>query len=300
MIPTWIDRYEYPFVVHTFDSGEGRLAYVDEGKGDVLLFVHGNPSWSYLYRHLIRKLSREYRCIALDNLGFGLSDKPSKADYTPQAHSRRLGEFIDHLELTNVNLVMHDFGGPIGLSWAIEHPEMVDSLILFNTWMWSLRKNPEAMHLFKVFDNLINRIYYTQLKASPKFFLPVLVADVHQMPKHVTEQYLFPFSEHGTRYAPYTLARHLIRSSAWFDTLWERRSPIEQKPMLLLWGQNDRISGESGLHLFADNFPEARPVRLPDAGNFVPQDADRRAIVEIRGFLRSLGAGLEFGSWNLE
>ena len=291
MVPEWIDRDEFPFVVHTHDTPDGRMAFVDEGEGQTLLFVHGNPSWSFLYRHLIRSLSAEYRCIAVDHLGFGLSDKPAKADYSPAAHSARLERFVDQMRLENVVLVAHDFGGPIGLAWAERRPELVESIVLFNTWLWSLTKSQEAVALFKIFDNWVNRFYYTQLRASPKFFLPILVADAHEMPKHVIEQYLFPWREHKTRYAPYAMARHLIRSTDWLEELWERSDRLMDKPMLLLWGENDKISGLEGLHRFAEQFPLARPVRLPDAGNFVPQDASKRSLIEIRGFLRSLGQG---------
>ncbi|HSI72606.1 MAG TPA: alpha/beta fold hydrolase [Fimbriimonas sp.] len=287
MIPRWIDRDEFPFVVHTHDTPEGRIAYTDEGKGRVLLFVHGNASWSFLYRHLIRSLSKEYRCVAVDHLGFGLSDKPPKADYTPAAHARRLEEFVESLDLREVTLVAHEFGGPIGVAWAMQNKERLKSIVLFNTWLWSLRQNKQAMEIYKIFDHWINRFYYTQLRASPKFFLPILVADVHEMSKHVTEQYLFPWREHKSRQGPYMLARHLIRSSDWLDDLWERRAELEDVPMLLLWGENDEISGEEGLNRFAASFPEARPVRLWGTGNFVPQDAPRRTLIEMRGFLDS-------------
>jgi pimeloyl-ACP methyl ester carboxylesterase len=287
MIPRWVDREQFPFVVHTFDTSDGRMAYVDEGRGEALVFVHGNPSWSFLYRHLIEPLSKSYRCIAVDHLGFGLSDKPARADYSPQAHAARLEEFLDYLQVDRVTLVAHDFGGPIAFAWGLRHPDRVRSLVFFNTWLWSLKGQPDAMQLFKNFDSAWNRFYYTQLKASPKFFLPVLVADAHQMPKHVLEQYLLPFSEHKTRQGAYSLARHLIRSSSWFDDLWENRERLIHVPMLLLWGNNDQFSGPDGLERLEAGFPLSRSVQLPEAGNFVPQDAVRRTLVEMRGFLRS-------------
>jgi pimeloyl-ACP methyl ester carboxylesterase len=288
VIPKWIDRDEFPFVVHTHDTPEGRMAFVDEGRGPTLLFVHGNASWSFLYRYLIRSLSKEYRCVAVDHLGFGLSEKPPKGDYTPRAHALRLGDFIESLDLHEVTLVCHEFGGPIGLAWALDNKERLSSVVLFNTWLWSLRKNHQAVELYKIFDHWINRFYYTQLRASPKFFLPILVADAHEMSKHVMEQYLFPWREHKSRQGPYTLARHLVRSTDWFESLWSRREELEDVPMLLLWGENDEFSGEPGLRRFEENFPLSRPVRLWGTGNFVPQDAPRRTLIEMRGFLESV------------
>jgi haloalkane dehalogenase len=290
VVPEWVDRSEFPFIVHTFDGQDGRMAYVDEGHGDVLLFVHGNPSWSFVFRHLIKSLRGQYRCIACDHLGFGLSEKPDRIDYSPQAHRRRLDEFVTHMELDRLTLVGHDYGGPIAASWAIDHPDRVQGLVMFNTWLWSLTHNAQAMQLFRNFDNIFNRLYYTHLRASPKFFLPVLVAGVEEMPKHVLNQFMRPFSEHQSRLGPYEFARHLIRSSGWFDELWDRKQAIENVPMLLLWGEKDTFSGEAGLSRFVDNFPQARPVRLPNTGNFVPQEAFRRTTVEISGFLRTLSA----------
>src|SRR5205814_329440 len=119
---------------------------------------------------------RDHRCVALDHLGFGLSDKEARADYTPKGHAVRLCNFIEHLGLERVTLVAHDFGGPIALDWATRNPERVDSLVLFNTWMWSLNRNPEALFLYRIFDNPINRLYYSILRgSSAKFFLPVLM-----------------------------------------------------------------------------------------------------------------------------
>ena len=116
---TWLNEQEYPFKPHYFDVGPGRIHYVDEGSGETVVMVHGSPVWSFIYRHLIKGLQANYRCIALDHLGFGLSDKPQKWIYTPEAHSDNLTKLIEHLQLKDITLVVHDFGGPIGLHYAI-------------------------------------------------------------------------------------------------------------------------------------------------------------------------------------
>ena len=135
----WLDRTEYPFRPHHFNTPAGQMHYVDEGKGEVILFVHGNPSWSFLYRHLIKALSPNYRCVAPDNVGFGLSDKPADADYTPRFHSENLTRFIETLGLKDITLVLHDWGGAIGMGYALDHPENIKRLIVFNNSFWSLR-----------------------------------------------------------------------------------------------------------------------------------------------------------------
>ena len=116
----------------------GRMHYVDEGAGEPLVFVHGTPSWSFEWRHLIAAFRATHRCLAPDHLGFGLSDRPIDFPYTPEAHARNFAEFVDRLRLPPFTLVVHDFGGPIGLPVCLSHPEQVTRIVLLNTWMWSV------------------------------------------------------------------------------------------------------------------------------------------------------------------
>ncbi|MEW6602891.1 MAG: alpha/beta fold hydrolase, partial [Nitrospirota bacterium] len=122
---SWIDRKEYPFKSHSLELEMGRMHYVDEGTGEPLVMVHGNPTWSFVYRHLINGLSKDYRCIAMDHIGFGLSDKPQNWSYYPEDHAKNFDIFIERLDLHNITLVVQDWGGPIGLSYAVNHPENV-------------------------------------------------------------------------------------------------------------------------------------------------------------------------------
>ena len=109
--PHWLDRKHFPFESRFFEHDDGRLHYIDEGEGDVLLFVHGTPTWSFLYRHLICHLRDRSRCVAVDHLGFGLSEKPREAPYHPRDHAARLGKLVDHLDLTDVTLTSgNDYG----------------------------------------------------------------------------------------------------------------------------------------------------------------------------------------------
>src|SRR5580765_3343709 len=112
-VPDWVDRDAYPFGDHRVALSMGGMHYVDEGRGEPILFVHGTPTWSFEYRHLIKALSLSHRCLAPDHLGFGLSDRPAKFPYTPEAHAAMLREFVERLDLRDMTLVVHDFGGPI-------------------------------------------------------------------------------------------------------------------------------------------------------------------------------------------
>src|SRR5688500_13512379 len=119
----WLDKTEYPFTSRFFKVNGQNLHYIDEGRGEVLLFVHGTPSWRFDFRNVIRALRPNYRCIAIDHIGFGLSDKPEEYDYSTQNHSKTLEKLILDMDLHDLTLVVHDFGGPIGLNFAIRHPD---------------------------------------------------------------------------------------------------------------------------------------------------------------------------------
>ena len=126
----------YPFESRWHEGAAGRMHYVDEGDGRPLLMLHGNPTWSFLYRNLIRELRGGFRCVAVDYPGFGLSDRPPRYGYTPAEHARVVGELVERLDLRGLVVVGHDWGGPIGLSVASAAAERVDGLVLGNTWFW--------------------------------------------------------------------------------------------------------------------------------------------------------------------
>ncbi len=138
MNPSWIDRNEYPFTPKEFDLPMGTLRYVDEGLASPIVMVHGNPSWSFEYRALLKHFSKTNRVIAPDHIGFGLSDKPVDWDYLPQQHAENLEALLESLDLHEITLLVGDWGGPIGLSYAIKHPERIKNIIITNTWMWSV------------------------------------------------------------------------------------------------------------------------------------------------------------------
>lgn len=139
----WLDKKEYPFSSNFYEVNGHKLHYIDEGKGDTILFVHGTPSWSFDFRNVIKKLRTTNRCIAIDHIGFGLSDKPEHYDYSTQNHSRTLEKFITDKDLNDITLVVHDFGGPIGLNVAIRQPQRIKKIVVMNSWLWSSRNDPD-------------------------------------------------------------------------------------------------------------------------------------------------------------
>lgn len=281
----WLNVIEYPFETRSHKSMGGWMSYVDEGRGRPIVFVHGSPLWSFCWRKPIKAFRSQYRCIAPDHLGFGLSDKFEETDYSPLAHYARFEGLMDELGVEDATVVVHDYGGPIGLQWAMDHPDRVRELVIFNTWMWSLKDDRVAKQLNRIFGSTINRLYYRMLPAGPSFFLPVLFADRYRVPRFTREQYLMPFVRQRERQGPYTAAQDLIRYSPWYESLWERVDELRRFPTLLLWGMEDIGLNETALERWRQALPEARVGRLNRAARYAMDDMPVRTLEEMRFFL---------------
>jgi haloalkane dehalogenase len=270
----WIDRTEYPFAPHYFNLKAGRMHYVDEGQGRPMVLVHGTPTWSFLYRHMVKELSPHYRCIAPDHLGFGLSDKPPHLDYRPRDLAANLRTLIDdHLGLEDITLVVHDFGGPIGLSYAIERPENVHSLVLFNTWMWSRQHEPSIKWAVKFFASPPGKFLYTRLNISPRWLIPSVMGERRKLTPNIHQHYIAPFPQAADRCAMWMFTRHMIDESDWYAQLWQQRQRIADKPALLLWGLKDPFFNQQHLENWRELLPQATVQTFPGAGHLVQEEA---------------------------
>jgi haloalkane dehalogenase len=286
-VPAWVDRAAYPFHAHYFDTADGRLHYADEGEGPPVVLVHGTPTWSFLYRQLIPRLvTAGHRVIAPDHLGFGLSDHPAGAGYRPEDHARRLAALVDALGLQDLTLVVHDFGGPVGLAYALERPERVAGLVVLNTWLWPLDDDPRIVRASRVAGGPLGRFLYTRLNASPRWLIPAAFADRRRLTPAIHRQYLAPFPDAASRLPLWALARALLGSSAWYAGLWERRARLARTPALLVWGMKDPAFGPAYLARWREALPGATVAELPDAGHFVPEEAADDLASHVTAFLR--------------
>jgi haloalkane dehalogenase len=290
--PDWLDTAAYPFRLHHFDTGEGRLSYVDEGVGPPVVLVHGTPTWSFLYRHLIPPLvAAGHRVVAADQLGFGLSDRPAGGAYRPEDHARRLAALLDALAagdpaFRDLTLVVHDFGGPIGLAYAIERPERVARLVVLNSWLWPLDGDRRIARGSRVAAGPLGRLLYTRLNASPRWLIPAGFAERARLSPAAHRQYLAPFPDPASRVPLWELARALLGASAWYDGLWQRRARLEGKPTLLLWGAKDAAFGPSYLARWREALPGASVAELPAVGHFLPEEAAADVTSHVLAFLQ--------------
>lgn len=285
MATQWLDRSEYPFSSRYFRIDGHKLHYIDEGRGDTILFVHGTPSWSFDYRNIIKSMSQEYRCIAVDHIGFGLSDKPEAYDYSTQNHSRTLERFISGKQLENITLVVHDFGGPIGLNVAIQHPEKIKRLVILNSWLWSSKDDPDYIRLRRILKSPLLPFLYRCLNFSPRFILPQSFGD-HKISKHLLKQYTKPFANSSQRNGALAFARSLLNDQDWFEGLWDKRQAIADKPTLFVWGMKDPVIKPHYLDKFQQGFTHASVVRLETSGHFPQEERPESVANALSAFLK--------------
>lgn len=285
--PAWLDRSLYPFSSHWFESADGRMHYIDEGVGTPIVFVHGTPTWSFLYRHLVARLAARHRVVAVDHLGFGLSDKPATAPYEPRDHARRLLALLDSLNLSDVTLVVHDFGGPIGLAAALARPDRVARLVLFNTWMWSVDDDPAIARGAKVAGSWLGRLLYRYLNFEVKVLMPKVMGDRSLLTPRILRHYTGPLGAPDERMGAWAFARALLGSGPWYEEQWARRDRLRGKPMLLLWGMKDPFFGPSYLDRWRKEFPEARVHSIATSGHFVPEEAAAEVAPILERFVEA-------------
>jgi haloalkane dehalogenase len=282
---SWVDRSAYPFQSRYVSLPAGEMHYVDEGEGDPILLVHGTPTWSFEYRHVIAALSTHHRCIAPDHLGFGLSERPAGFAYTPEAHAAVLGEFVDRLGLDRFTLVVHDFGGPIGLPLALRPSSPVDRLVILNSFAWPLDDDPAMKRAAKMAGGALGRFLYKYFNASQQLIMPSAYGDKKKLTKAIHQQYLQVFRDRNARVQVlHALVRALLASRAHYQLLLDGL-PALRVPALLLWGMKDSAFQPYQLERWRALLPQASVVRLEQAGHWPHEEEPARVITEIERFL---------------
>jgi haloalkane dehalogenase len=265
----------------------GRMHYEDRGSGAPMLFVHGTPTNSFEYRHLIAALSVTHRCIAPDHLGFGKSDRPAAFPYTPEAHAAVLREFVDTLGLTRFTLVVHDFGGPIGLPLALDHDSRVDRVVIMNSWAWPLNDDPKMARGAAFIAGAIGRFLYRYANASLRLIMPLAYGDKRKLTTRIHREYLEVFRDREARVLVlHALAKALLASRAHYQSLLDRIDALRHRPVLLVWGMKDSAFQPYQLDRWQALLPEARVARIDGAGHWPHEEEPARVIEEIERFLQ--------------
>jgi pimeloyl-ACP methyl ester carboxylesterase len=283
--PSWVDKNLFPFESKWIELDGNAMHYIDEGAGPTLLFAHGTPEWSFGYREVIKELRKDFRCVAIDMLGFGLSDKPKYADYSCKAHSARLEQCIRKLDLQNLTIIANDFGGGISLGYAITNPENVQRIVLFNTWMWSLRKDPHYSTPAKVMHTALGRFMYLALNFPVNIVMPAAYGDKTKLTKEIHAHYKKALPR-GNRNAAYAFSAELMNASEWWQQLWDNLRVLETKPFLFFWGLKDKFVPPKELEKWTTRLPQAKVITFPDAGHFVQEEKAGEMVIAIRQFFQ--------------
>ncbi|MCV7195058.1 haloalkane dehalogenase [Mycobacterium angelicum] len=279
------DPQLYPFQSRWFDSTAGRIHYIDEGAGPPILFWHGNPTWSFLYRDIVKVLRDHFRCIAPDYLGFGLSDRPSGFGYTISEHARVLGEFVNHLGLDGYLTMGQDWGGPISMAVAVERAEQVRGIVLGNTWFW-----PTDTLTTKIFSRVMSSPPMQHAILQRNFFVERLIpAGTERRPSDaVMAHYRGVQPNPAARAGVARMPKEILAARPLLERLaHEVPAKLGAKPALFIWGMKD-VAFRPGPSLprMRAAFPDHVVVQLPTAKHFIQEDAPDRiaaAIVERFG-----------------
>jgi cis-3-alkyl-4-acyloxetan-2-one decarboxylase len=283
----------YPFEHLFFELSGNKMHFVDEGAGPPIVMLHGNPTWSFYYRDLVKALRNDHRTIVPDHIGCGLSDKPDdeRYDYTLDRRVDDLGALLDGLGATSdLTLVLHDWGGMIGMAYASRHPERIKRLVILNTaafllpagkrlpWsLWLCRNTPLGPLLVRGL-NAFSRGAVRYCATSP-------------LPPAVTAGYLAPYDSWRNRLAVLRFVQDIPlgpgdRSYATVKSVEDGLDRFRGVPMLICWGERDFVFDDAFLGEWQRRFPAAEVHRFPDAGHFVLEDAGAAIAPLVRDFLR--------------
>lgn len=290
-IPGWLAS-EYPFTPKSFTtSGGARLSYLDEGpRGDeAVLMLHGNPTWSFYYRHLMRALAPTMRCIVPDHIGMGLSDKPEGYAYTLATRIADVSALVASLGLKRVHLVVHDWGGAIGMGFAARHPALIGRITILNTAAFASTRIPARIALCKapVIGPLI-------VRGFNGFAWPATWMSMHRRALTDTEKrgFLLPYDSWANRVAVSAFVRDIPLEQS--HPSWATLQAVEQglaqfrdRSVLVVWGGRDFCFNDSFLARWREIFPQAETHRLADAGHYVLEDARDEVVPRITAFLKN-------------
>jgi len=282
----------YPFESHRIELEGFGCHYLDEGTGPTLLLLHGNPTWSFYWRELVLGLRGRYRVVVPDHIGCGLSDKPGVREY-PYTLARRVadvGRLIRELDLGQITLIAHDWGGAIGMGAAVAAPERFARFVLMNTAAFRSRRCPLRIRACRT--PLLGRLAVQGLNLFARAALRMAVCHRERITPAVRAGLLAPYDSWRHRIAVhrFVLDIPLRRRHPSYHTLAQIEAGLPQfhrHPVCLIWGMRDWCFTPAFLDRFREFFPEADVHRLADAGHYVVEDAHERIVPLVEEFLRA-------------
>ncbi len=280
---------DYPFSPNYLELEGGRLHYIDEGVGPVIVMVHGNPTWSYYFRHLVSLLCKTHRVIAIDHIGCGLSDKPQHYSYCLAQHIENLDSLLTHLKIDRFSLVVHDWGGAIGIGCAVNYISRIENIVVMNTAAFRSKRIPLRIQLCRlpVVGEIIVRLFNGF--AWPAQFMAVK----KKMAPDVAKAYLAPYNSWNNRVAVYNFVKDIPLTARHpsYSTLVdiEKRLSLLRDaaiPMLIVWGGADFCFNDDFFEEWQKRFPEAENHYFKDGGHYLLEDKFVDIVPIIKSFFQ--------------
>ncbi|CAM2010475.1 alpha/beta fold hydrolase [Acanthopleuribacter pedis] len=288
-----IDPALYPFEHHYLDRNGLRYHYVDEGRGLPVVMLHGNPTWSFYYRNLVQELSSDHRTIVPDHIGCGFSDKPGddRYEYTLNSRVDDLEALLDHLGIhRDITLVLHDWGGMIGMAFATRYPERIRRLVVLNTSafllppkkafpaaLWLVRNTPLGPLLVRGFNAFSWTAAQICCKRRP-------------LSRVLKKAYTAPYRNWADRIATLRFVQDIPLAPgdpayAICEDVERNAAQFRDRPMLICWGEKDFVFSTEFLDRWTETFPQAEVHRWPDGGHYILEDASDEILKLVRQFL---------------
>ncbi len=279
--PTWVDNSLFPFESRFVDIDGNTVHYIDEGSGPTLLMLHGNPTWSFLWRDAIDALRHDFRCIAIDYPGLGLSKPHAGYRYLPEEHADVVTGFVDALGLQEVTLVGQDWGGPIGLAAAQRRPGVFDRLVLVNTWAWPVNGDLHFEAFSRIVGGLPMRFLVRQFNLLVNAFIPT----GHRRRRPTDAEmahYRNALDTPERRQASAVLPGRILASREFFAEVEAGLAGIAHLPTLIVWGDADIAFRAQERERLESTFTSHRTVIVEGAGTYVESDAPEEFVAAIR------------------
>jgi haloalkane dehalogenase len=269
----------YPFADRYAEIGGASVHYVDEGSGPPLLLLHGNPTWSFLYREIIAGLRDRYRCIAVDYPGFGLSTPAPGYRFTPAEHAHVVERLVARLDLTDVTLMVQDWGGPIGFAVATREPQRFSAFVIGNTFAW-----PKSDPPTQAFSRLLGGPIGRRLILNRNLFVEgAVIRGVRRpLPEAAKDAYRGPFPTPGSRWPTAIFPREILASRPFLAEVESRLPRVADRPALIVWPTRDPAFRERERRRWEELFADHRTVTLEGAGHYIQEDAPEEIVTAIR------------------
>ena len=284
--PDWVSDEMFPFKSRFFKTPTGhQMHYVDEGHGSPIVFVHGNPAWSFEFRHLINGLRSEFRCIAPDHIGFGLSSRSDRSeDHHPKVHAANFAALLESLDIQDATLFMTDWGGPIGLDFARNRPDRVKRIVIANTWCWPVSRDFHFIQFSFMMRSWLGQFLIKRFNIFVNNVMPMAIGNKSVISPDMMSHYRNAQPPQG-RSACAALPGHIIGASDWLRSIWNERRNFTNKPALILWGFKDIAFREKELEQWKSELADFRLYEFRDCGHFLAEEAPDSIIPALREFM---------------